>query len=183
MSFSCLSVSLPQPCDPRLWNGSASYSLPPAHTASPWKQLVRPCLAAGSEDLSSAASVPHRFSHNKSGFLVGVNVRSLSLSSLWVWELFSNLLHSVPGEPLSCPDLLPLLLRSTAGFLQCFPLQSEFIILQQALFPPTRAFLMASTCGSSPGIVDAATTFISPKLLFSLHSYYPCSCAQITGIS
>eukprot|EP00069_Balaena_mysticetus_P019134 bmy_12008T0 len=24
-----------------------SYSLPPAHTASPWKQLVRPCLAAG----------------------------------------------------------------------------------------------------------------------------------------
>ncbi|KAM9078012.1 uncharacterized protein AAG666_020117 [Megaptera novaeangliae] len=45
-----------------------SYSLAPAHTASPWKRLVRPCLAAGSEDLSSAAPVLHRFSLNKPGF-------------------------------------------------------------------------------------------------------------------
>lgn len=58
-----------------------SYSLPLAYTTSPWKLLVRPCLAAGSEALSSAASVLHRFSLNQPGFLVGACVRSSILSA------------------------------------------------------------------------------------------------------
>lgn len=71
MSFSCLSVSLLQPCDPRLWNGS-TLLLPLAHaTASPWKQLVRLCLAAGTEDLSSAAPGLHGFGLNKPGRMLG----------------------------------------------------------------------------------------------------------------
>lgn len=71
MPFSCLSVSLLQPCDPRLWNGS-TLLLPLAHaTASPWKQLVRPCLAAGTEDLSSAAPGLHGFGLNKPGRMLG----------------------------------------------------------------------------------------------------------------
>lgn len=101
-----------------------SYSLPPSHTTSPWKQLVRPCLAAGSEDLSSAASVLHRFRLNKPGFLVGACVRSPMLSSQWGLELSLSFFWGTPGEslaPLSCPDLPPLIFRPAAGFLPWVP--------------------------------------------------------------
>lgn len=73
-----------------------SYSLPPVHTTSPWKLLVRPCLAAGSEDLSSVALVLHRFSLNKPGFLVGACIRSSLLSS-GVWNCLSAPLRYIPG--------------------------------------------------------------------------------------
>lgn len=115
-------------CHSLVTQGSAmdqpSYSLPPAHTTSPWKQLVRPCLAAGSEDLSSAASVLHRFRLNKPGFLVGACVRSPMLSSQWGLELSLNFFWGTPGKslaPLSCPDLPPLIFRPAAGFLPWVP--------------------------------------------------------------
>lgn len=76
-----------------------SYSLPPVHTTSPWKLLVRPCLAAGSEDLSSVALVLHRFSLNKPGFLVGACIRSSLLSSQWGLELSFSPFEVYPGSP------------------------------------------------------------------------------------
>lgn len=146
-----------------------SYSLPPVHSTSPWKLLVRPCLAAGSEDLSSVALVLHRFSLNKPGFLVGACARSSLLSSQWGLELSFSLLRGTPREssmPLSCPELPPMaefLPWVPASTCTCHLLPASFLL---PCLPTTYENWKPFWALWAPPRSVGATCFVSLKLIF-----------------
>jgi hypothetical protein len=67
MSFHCLSVSLLQPVTKGSEMDQPSYSLQRTLLHLHGNKLFGPWLAAGTEDLSAAASILHGFSLNKPG--------------------------------------------------------------------------------------------------------------------
>lgn len=124
MFFSCLSVSPPQPCDPRLWNGLALLLTPSCAHHISMETACQTLLGCRFWRPLICSLSPAQISLNKPGFLVGAYVRSSLLSSQWGLELSFSLLWSTPRESsmsLSCPELPPLIFRPMAGFLPWVP--------------------------------------------------------------